>query len=320
MKNKIIIVSGDPNSINSEIIYKSWKNLHMSKRKNIYVISNYLLLKKQFKILKYSIKIVKVDSINDNLITNNLKILDIPLKFINPFKVPFRLSSIFIKKALNLAHNLALKKTVKGIINCPIDKRLLNKKNSGVTEYLASKCKIKDDSEAMLIKGKNLSVLPITTHINVKKISKKISEKLIMKKVFTFNNWFKLIYKKKPKIGILGLNPHNAELNINSEEFRIIVPAIKKLKRKGFEVTGPLIADTVFINEYKNYDVIIGMYHDQVLAPFKAIFKFNAVNISLGLKYLRLSPDHGVARNILKKKLANHLSLLRCIEFLNKLK
>ena len=67
------------------------------------------------------------------------------------------------------------------------------------------------------------------------------------------------------------------------------------------------------MNDYKNFDVIVGMYHDQVLPSFKSIFKFDAINITLGLKYLRLSPDHGVAKNIMKKKIANHTSLLRCI-------
>ena len=85
-------------------------------------------------------------------------------------------------------------------------------------------------------------------------------------------------------------------------------------------MSGPLIADTLFMNDYKKYDVLVGMYHDQVLAPFKTIFKFEAINITLGLKYLRLSPDHGVAKNIIKKKIANHTSLLRCVEFLNKVK
>ena len=79
-----------------------------------------------------------------------------------------------------------------------------------------------------------------------------------------------------------------------------------------------MVADTVFINDYKNYDVIIGMFHDQVLAPFKTMFKFNAINITLGLKYLRVSPDHGVARNIINKKKGNPTSLLNCIDFVSK--
>ncbi len=303
MRNKILLISGDPNSINSEIIYKCWKNLNKIKRKNIYIISNYLLLKKQFKLLKYSIKLFKVKDINENLYSNGLKILDVPLKFKNPFNVSFKSSSIFIKDTLNLAHNLAQEEKVKGIINCPIDKKLLKKNNLGITEYLAAKCKIKNNSEVMLIKSKDFSVLPITTHIKLKDVAKKINSKLILKKIITFNNWFKQTYKKKPKIGILGLNPHNAELVKNSEEYKIIIPTIKKLKKKGYKINGPLVPDTLFINNYKNYDVIVGMYHDQVLIPFKTIYKFDAVNVTLGLKYLRLSPDHGVAKNILKKKL-----------------
>ena len=89
---------------------------------------------------------------------------------------------------------------------------------------------------------------------------------------------------------------------------------------KGLKITGPLVSDTIFINDYKNLDVIVGMYHDQVLAPFKALCQFDAVNVTLGLKYLRLSPDHGVATNIIRKKIANDASLIKCVEFLNKLK
>ena len=100
---------------------------------------------------------------------------------------------------------------------------------------------------------------------------------------------------------MLGLNPHNAELRKYSEEKKIIIPSIFKLK-KGIKINGPLVSDTIFINEYKKYDIIIGMFHDQVLAPFKTLFKFDAINITLGLKYLRVSPDHGIAKLNKKKK------------------
>ena len=86
----------------------------------------------------------------------------------------------------------------------------------------------------------------------------------------------------------------------------------------GLSVSGPLVADTIFIDDYKKYDVIVGMYHDQVLAPFKALFKFNAINVTLGLKYIRVSPDHGVAKNLVGKKKANPESLIKCINFVNK--
>ena len=99
----------------------------------------------------------------------------------------------------------------------------------------------------------------------------------------------------------MGLNPHNAELEKNTEEVKHILPSINKLKKLGINLNGPFVADTIFINEYKKFDIIVGMYHDQVIAPFKSIFKFDAINITLGLKYIRVSPDHGVAQNLIKK-------------------
>ena len=318
MKKKIIIVGGDPNSINSELIYKSWKKLDKSLRNRIYIISSYSLLKAQFKKLKYKIKLKKIKDIHKKNLENELKIIDINLRFKNPFKIPYKSSSNFILNSLNFGHKLALKKEISGFINCAIDKKLLVKSKIGVTEYLASKCKIKNNSEVMLIKNDKLAVCPITTHINIREISGKIKKELIITKVKTIDNWYKKKLKKNPKIAILGLNPHNAEMRKDSEEKKIIIPAIKKLRRLGFNIKGPLVSDTIFINDYKKFDVIIGMFHDQVLTPFKTLYKFNAINITLGLKYLRVSPDHGVAVDIIGKKRANYASLLNCIKFINK--
>ena len=139
----------------------------------------------------------------------------------------------------------------------------------------------------MLIKNKNFAVSPITTHIDVNEISKKINSKIIFNKIFTIHSWYKDKFKKKPKIGVLGLNPHNAELRINSEERRIIIPSILKLKKSGVNVNGPLVADTVFIKEYKNYDLLVGMYHDQILSPFKALFNFDAINVTLRIEIFK---------------------------------
>ena len=318
MKKKIILVTGDPNSINSEIIYKCWNKLSASLKKNIYFISNYKLLSNQFDKLNYKANLIKVNDIFDTNNSDKFKILDIKLSFKDPFNVTKKSSSNYILRSLKLAHNLALSKNVAGIVNCPINKNLLNKKNIGVTEFFASKCNIKNDKEVMIIKNENLMVSPITTHLNIKSISKKLKKSLIINKVKTINDWFKKSFKKKPKIAILGLNPHNGELRKNSEEQRIIIPAINKLKRLGIFLKGPYASDTIFINDYKKYDIIIGMYHDQVLSPFKALFKFNAINLTLGLNYIRVSPDHGVAKDKILKKKSNPDSLLRCIAYVNK--
>ena len=138
--------------------------------------------------------------------------------------------------------------------------------------------------------------------------------------MITLKKDFKKLYKKDPKIAVLGLNPHNAELIKKSEEIKIINPAISKLKKKGFKIKGPFSADTLFINNYKKFDVKVGMYHDKVLGPFKSLFHFDAINITLGLNYLRVSPDHGPAKDIINKNKANHVSLLNCVKFINNLK
>ena len=316
MKNKILLVSGEPNSINSEIIFKSLKAINNKFKEKIYLISNYELIKKQFATLRYKEKFVKVKSPYEITKKKGLKIIDIKLKFKNPFKVDKKESSKFVIKSLNYAHKHSLNKDVAGLINCPINKKSLNKNEFGVTEYLARKCKVNKNSELMLISNKKLSVCPITTHQNIKNVSKKITSDVIVKKINKINNWFIAKGKRKPKIAILGLNPHNSEFNKNSEEVKKIIPAIRKLKKLKININGPYSSDTIFINDYKKFDVIVGMYHDQVLSPYKALFKFDAINITLGLKYLRISPDHGTASNLIKKNKATPESLIKCLNFL----
>ena len=314
---KIVIISGDPNSINSEIIYKSFKSLKKNVRRKIYLISNIELMRSQLKKLKLKLNFKQVKSIEEKVESNKIKLINIKLNFKKPFNVEKREASRFVHSCLNLAHTLANKGNNVGIINCPVSKNLFKRQKIGVTEYLSKKSNIKDNSEVMLISNGKFSVSPVTTHIDIKDINKKLNKEKILKKVNTINTWFKKKFKKKPKIGILGLNPHNAELRKNSEERKIITPAIKKLKKMGIQVKGPLVTDTIFIKDYKKFDVIVGMYHDQVLIPFKTIYKFDAINVTLGLKYLRVSPDHGVAKNLICKNKANPESLINCINFVN---
>tara|TARA_E500000178_G_C17001031_1_gene745671 strand:- start:434 stop:1399 length:966 start_codon:yes stop_codon:yes gene_type:complete len=318
MKNKIILVGGDPNSINSEIIAKSWKKLNNYQKKRIFLITNYKLINAQIKYLKLPLKVKKVLNLDHEIKGKYLKVIDLSLNFKKPFEVSGKSASKFVLNSLNLAHKLAQRKDVSGVINCAINKNLLNRNKIGVTEYLAHKCGVKNNSEVMLIHNNKLSVCPVTTHIDIKQVSKKLYSNLIIKKIKTINTWFNQKFNRKPKIGVLGLNPHNAENRKNTEEKKAIEPAIQKLKKANVKIRGPLAADTIFIKDYKKFDVIVGMYHDQVLGPFKTLFKYDAINITLGLKYLRLSPDHGTAVSIIKKNKADPLSLIRCFNFIKK--
>lgn len=320
MINKILIVGGDPNSINSEIIFKSWKKNSLQVRRKIILIANYKLIFDQFKKLKIKIKLKEINSVNEKNDINTLNIINIPLTYKNCFNVNVEASSRYVIRSLNLAHKLSSRKEFIGFINCPINKNLIKKKRIyGVTEYIAKKCKIHNSSEVMMLYNKMFSVVPITTHIKIKDVSKQISKQLIIKKIETLNDNYKKIFKKKPRLAILGLNPHNSELSKNSEEVKKIIPAVKFLKKR-VNISGPMVADSFFNDSYKKYNVIIGMYHDQVLIPFKNLCKYDAINITLGLKYLRISPDHGTANNIIGKNKANPKSLLRCINFFANLK
>jgi len=213
---------------------------------------------------------------------------------------------------------LAKSKKILGFINCPISKEFLFKgKNQGITEFLSKKSG-NSGNEVMLIYNKKLSVSPITTHIPLKQVSSKIKKSKIIKKVKVINTFYKKIFNKKPNFAVLGLNPHNFSQSKKSEEKKIIYQAIKNLTKFKIKVSGPVPADSSFVifKKYK-FDVIIGMYHDQVLTPFKALFNYNAINITLGLPYIRISPDHGVAENITGKKIASPRSLIESIKFFN---
>ena len=313
--NKFGIILGEPNSINSEILAKS-----IAYKSPCIIIGSYDLLEKQLKKLKLKIKLRKQSVLLSKKPVKSLTVLDVPLKFKNPFKVSSKESSIYLKKCFNIAHRLAISGKIKGFINCPINKKKFFKdKNLGITEFLSLKNKIQTKN-VMMIFNEKLSVVPITTHIKLKDVPKKLNKKMIINKINILNNYYFKYFKVKPNIGVLGLNPHNFELRDSSEEKKIIIPCINFLKRK-LKIAGPLSTDTVFMkNNIKKYDVIVGMYHDQVLTPFKTLFEFNAANITLGLPYIRLSPDHGIGLDKKGLNISNPESLNKCIKIISKIK
>ena len=317
MKKLVAIIAGDPESISSELIAKTWKKKQLYKNINIFVIGNYNLIRRQLKFLKIKIKIKKILDLNIKDYKKNLLIYDVPLNFRNPFDINKNIRKKYIIKCLKIGVKFSKTKKINGFINCPINKRDVFNKNFGVTEFLAKNSNVLG-KEAMIIYNKKLSVCPITTHIKVKNISKSLSRKNIFNKVVTVNKFYFDKFGFKPRICILGLNPHNYEFRTESEEKKIIIPTIRKLKNYGIKVNGPVPADTAFINFKKNkFNIIIGMYHDQVLSPYKTLFNFNAINITAGLSYIRVSPDHGTGKDIIKKKLANPISLIESIKFFN---
>ena len=319
-KHPIIIVAGEPNSVFLEIFFKSIGSHHF--KNPLLIIASKKLLEQQMVKLGFDFKINSIDkNFNQFNKLNNKKInlINIEYKFNNCFEKISNKSNKYIEKSFEVALKIINQNNFTKFINGPISKKFFLKgKTLGITEYLAEKTKQKDNV-GMLIFNKNLSVSTLTTHLPLKNVHKEISKQKIYTQVKLINNFYKKKFNKIPRIAITGLNPHCESNFQNSEEDRIIIPAIKKLRLKNTKINGPFSADTIFTKSLLNkYDVVIGMYHDQVLSPMKALYNFDAINITLGLPFTRISPDHGPNYSMLGKNLSDPKSLIQALKFLDK--
>ena len=316
----LLIVMGEPYSVFIEIFLKTYKKIIKNKvNKPVLLIGSFNLLRKQNIYFKYGFKIKKISIKNiSNIKNNTINVLDIKLNFKNIFADDCKNRIDYINKCFAVALKILKKDKAIGLINGPISKnKFLKKKFMGITEYLASKTK--SNNTSMVIYNKKLAVSPITTHLPIKKIAKIITRRKIQNKVYKVNKFYENVLNLKPKIAILGLNPHCESIDKYSEEDKIITPAINNLKKENINITGPFPADTFFIKKnLKKYDLVFGMYHDQVLTPMKTIFNFDAVNLTVGLPFIRLSPDHGPNESMISKNLSNPISLIKSIKFFDK--
>ena len=318
--NKIIIVLGEPQSTFSEILFKYFNSKEFSiNRKVIILIGSMQLLKKQIKKLNLNLNLNHIKNINEAKI-KKINIINIDYKSKKIFSKISYSSKKYISNCFNLALDLVKKNKKIILINGPISKKhFLDKKYLGITEYISEKTNSKNQS--MLIYNSKLSVSPVTTHLPLKYVTKKITKKKIINNAKQIRKFYKNFFNKIPKIAILGLNPHCETIDKFSEEKKIIIPAIKYLNRNKFNADGPFSADTFFLKKnIDKYDAVIGMYHDQVLTPIKTLFNFDAINITLGLPFLRISPDHGPNNEMLGKNESDPSSIFCAMKFIQKIK
>ena len=317
--NKILIILGEPQSTFSEILFKYFNSKEYSKnKKKIILIGSISLMKKQMKKLKFNLNFNAIKNIEEAKI-NELNILNINYNSQKIFSKISSDSKKYISNCFKIALNLIKNNKKIALINGPISKKyFLNKKYLGVTEYISKKTKSKN--QVMLIYNDKLSVSPLTTHLPLKYVAKNISKEKIIKNVKQIQKFYENLLNTKPKIAILGLNPHCETIDKFSEEKNIIIPAINFLKKKNLNTDGPFPADTFFLKKNINkYDVVVGMYHDQVLTPLKALYNFNAINITLGLPFIRISPDHGPNDKMLGKNQSDPSSMFYAMKFINKI-
>ena len=218
---------------------------------------------------------------------------------------------------IQLAAQWALRGKVAAMVTCPISKEIIRHSLpsfTGHTEFLARQSKT--GSFGMMLAGKRLKVSLVTIHLSLKKALRILDTGKIIRTIElshqTLTRWFGL---KDPRIAVAGLNPHAGEQGaFGSEEETIILPAIKAVRHQGIEATGPYPPDTLFYWAARGrYDAVIALYHDQGLIPLKLLHFDNAVNITMGLPFIRTSVDHGTAFDIAGKGLAKPDSLIAAI-------
>ena len=216
------------------------------------------------------------------------------------------------RATLDLASNL-----VDVLVTAPINKENIQSEDfkfPGHTEYLANYAN--EDNPLMVMCYNNLRVGVVTGHIPLKKVAESISEKAILSKLEVFEKTLLQDFGvRKPKLAVLGLNPHNGDKGlIGDEESEVIQPAIAKAKEKGHLVFGPYPADGFFGSDlWQKFDGVLAMYHDQGLTPFKAISFDQGVNFTAGLPIVRTSPDHGTAYDIAGKGTASEGSFRNAV-------
>ena len=321
IKKRILITAGEPASISSEITIKAIKKLKKESKSELILITDPSLIKQEIKNLNKSAEL--------NILDKKLNFKDYKNDFINiiPIKlnektipgVLNKKNSDFVLKSIKMSVDFLLQKKANAVVTNPINKFIMKSSNfkfNGHTEYLGHLSKF-NKKPIMMLESEKLRVVPLTTHIPISSVSKKLNTKMIVEKIIILNNELINIYKiKNPKIYISGLNPHSGDGGkIGKEELTLICPAIRKLEKLGLNVKGPFPGDTLFQkNKIKEYDVAVCMYHDQALIPIKTLYSGNIINTTLGLDFIRTSPDHGTALDIAGKKKADPNSLILAIK------
>jgi len=323
LKN-IFITEGDPTGISYEIFDETLDILKKKSKQFRFILvssQNEISSKAEKEFLsinsRVSIELALTDRANAKIISYKNTILSKKeakeLKLGKPSVLSGKVAFASLQTAIELQ-----KKFGGDIITLPLSKEWVIKSGikefKGHTEVFATEYKRKT---VMLMYGNHLKVIPLTTHIPLYKVSSELKKINLPAIVSAIQN-SKLMHS--PKIAFCGLNPHAGEDGkIGQEEIEIIKPYIAEMKRLGLNVVGPIPADSLFIPEIsKNFDLILACYHDQGLIPFKSMEGKNGINVTLGLDFLRVSPDHGTAFDIAGKKIANPGSLIQCIKVLTR--
>ena len=315
-KIKVGISIGDYNGIGPEIIMKSLKDKSITDFFTPIIFGS-------GKLFTYQKNIFKLQH-NFNYITEVSQAQDDKINMVNLWKdnvnvdlgTPTEESTRMAIDSLEAATNALINGEVDVLVTAPINKEEMMKhgfQHAGHTGYLEEKFGKKG---LMFLVTEDLKVAVSTHHIPIANVAENISKEKIKKQIKMLNQCLiEDFCIERPKIAVLGLNPHAGDGGaIGKEEIEIIEPSIKELFDNGIMAFGPYPADSFFQpGKYKNFDAVLAMYHDQGLAPFKTLAYEEGVNYTAGLPFIRTSPDHGVAYDIAGKNIADEQSFTEAI-------
>ncbi len=315
------ITMGDPVGVGPEIIVKTMADSEIHKICRPLIIGDYNVLKKAEKYTQLVLKINLINHYREARFKKDWPDL-LALSALNAEKLvpgkPTAVTGQAMVDYIETCIDLSLKGKIDGMVTAPINKKALKLAGcnfAGHTEILAHRTKTAE--YVMMLAGKQLRVALVTIHVPLKEVAGLISTLLIIKTIritaLALKNRFGIT---KPRLAVAGLNPHAGEAGLfGDEETRIILPAITKAQKEGFDVQGPFPPDTIFYKATKGeFDAIICMYHDQGLIPFKLLHFIDGVNTTLGLPIIRTSVDHGTAYDIAGSGTANQASLIAAIK------
>jgi len=316
-ENIIVGISiGDLNGIGSEVILKTFEDTRMLELCTPVIFANVKIVSFLKKELKLDVAIHGIDKL-EQLVVGKINVLNVWREGVNlEFGKNDDVVGSYAIKSFVAATKALKEGLVDVLVTAPINKYNIQSeefKFPGHTDYLDKEL---EGDALMLMVHDDLRVGLLTDHVPVNEVAKHLNEKLISSKIKTIIQTLKQDFEiEKPKVAVLGLNPHSGDNGvIGQEEEKIIKPALKKLFEAGNMVFGPFPADGFFGSaQYEKYDAVIATYHDQGLIPFKTLSFGNGVNYTAGLNKIRTSPDHGTAYEIVGKGVANHESFKEAV-------
>ncbi len=316
-KPPVIVTPGDPSGIGAEISLLAI----MAGCTDFCLVENAARMKALAKQLNLDLDVKTIAHPSEFCHDSEaLQVLDIEWSATPCAGMPNAANAPQIIKAIETGAKWAQDGTVAALVTNPIAKATLYEsgfKYPGHTEFLGSIAPACEGGPAMMLTSNALRVVPVTIHIPLSEVALSLTEKLIVDKGRLVARYLRTHFAiAAPRLAVCGLNPHAGEKgSIGIEDAEIIVPAIIKLRAEGIDARGPFSADTLFHEEArKGYDVVLGMYHDQVLIPIKTLDFYGGINVTLGLDFIRTSPDHGTGFDIAGKGVARAESLMAAIK------